>query len=461
MSIVKAFIVPHPPLIVPEIGKGEENEIKNTGDALEKVGQQIQGIKPETIIVISPHSILYGDYLHISPGESGRGDFGRFGAPQVKLNKKYDQEFIDLLAKHAQAHNISAGTAGEKNRSLDHGVLVPLYFIERYYSDYRLVRISISGLSPYEHYQFGKLIAQTAQDLDRKTVLIASGDLSHKLTAEGPYGFAPEGPEFDRQVTAIMRSGEFLRLLDFDEDYCEKAAECGLRSFIVLAGALDGKLIKEDFLSYEGPFGVGYAVCAYDIGADDETRQLGKIYEKGREENLATIKNSEDEFVSLARLSLETYVKKGQYLTLPEGLPDSLLKIRAGVFVSIKKDGRLRGCIGTIAATSPSIANEIINNAVNAGTDDPRFMPIIAEELPYLVYSVDVMGEAEPIKNIAELDARRYGVIVSFGHRRGLLLPNLEGVDKPEQQIKIALSKAGISPEEDYIIERFEVVRHT
>jgi len=227
-----------------------------------------------------------------------------------------------------------------------------------------------------------------------------------------------------------------------------------------MAGALDGKDIKSELLSYEGTFGVGYAVAAFEITGNNENRRFDLIYEKEQHKKLKDIKSAEDAYVKLARLSLETYVRTGKYTELPDDLPEEMLNRKAGVFVSLKKHGQLRGCIGTISAVTGSIAEEIIRNAVSAGTDDPRFPPVTERELDELVYSVDVLAEPEPISSIDELDVKRYGVIVSKGYRRGLLLPNLEGVDTPGQQVAIALQKAGISPGETYTMQRFEVVRH-
>ena len=460
MSISHAFVVPHPPLIIPEVGKGEQRAIQKTVDALEWTGKKIAELKPETVIVVSPHAIMYGDYIHISPGESAKGDFGRFGAQKVSLHKQYDKALVHAIGEEAQEAGISAGTMGEKDSRLDHGTMIPLYFIDHYFTDYNIVRISISGLSALEHYRFGMCIRRAVDELDRNAVLVASGDLSHKLTGEGPYGFAKEGPEFDQQLTDALRTGDFLQLLRFEEDFTEAAAECGLRSFIEMAGVLDGCEVKSEFLSYEGPFGVGYAVCAFTVTGEDNGRRFAKQYEAGELSRLQAIKHSEDEYVRLARQSLETYLKTGKSMKRPEGLPEDLTERSAGVFVSLKKHGRLRGCIGTISATETCIADEIIRNAISAGTGDPRFDPVEAGELIELVYSVDVLGDAEPVSGTDELDAMRYGVIVSRGYRRGLLLPNLEGVDTPQQQISIALQKAGISPDEKYTLERFEVVRH-
>lgn len=164
--------------------------------------------------------------------------------------------------------------------------------------------------------------------------------------------------------------------------------------------------------------------------------------------------------MELARKTVETFVRTGRQIEVPGGLPGELYGQKAGVFVSIKENGRLRGCIGTIQATQDSIAQELICNAVSAAARDPRFDPIEAWELDDLVISVDVLGEAEKIDSPEELDVRRYGVIVTSGYRRGLLLPNLEGVDTVAEQVAIAKQKAGIGEEEPSQLERFEVVRH-
>lgn len=145
---------------------------------------------------------------------------------------------------------------------------------------------------------------------------------------------------------------------------------------------------------------------------------------------------------------------------IPENLPEEMYTQRAGVFVSIKKEGQLRGCIGTIQAVQPSIAEEIAENAVSASVKDPRFSPIEPEELEKLVISVDVLGDTEKIDSEDMLDVRRYGVVVTEGYRRGLLLPNLEGIDTVKEQVRIARQKAGIGEQEEVQLERFEVIRH-
>lgn len=458
--ILGAFMVPHPPLIVPEIGRGEERGIQKTIDAYHEVGRRIGDLKPETIVLISPHQIMYADYFHISPGNEGRGDFGQFRAGQVKVKAAYDTEFVENLCKLAEASELPAGTKGERDRRLDHGTMVPLYFVNQYWKNYKLVRIGLSGLSLGTHYELGRCIKETAKVLDRNVVVIGSGDLSHRLTAEGPYGYKEEGPQYDRRLMEAMENGDFGQLLEFPEDFCEKAGECGHRSFTIMAGTLDETRVQTKRLSYEGPFGVGYGICVYEICGRDSTRNFKEQYEEKERERIREQRSREDDYVRLARAVIEEYVCTGRKKKIPENLPEEMYTHRAGVFVSIKKEGQLRGCIGTICAVQPSIAEEIRENAVSASVKDPRFSPIEPDELEKLMISVDVLGETEKIASQEQLDVKRYGVVVTKGYRRGLLLPNLDGIDTVEEQIRIAKQKAGIGEYEAAELERFEVVRH-
>ncbi|MGB9612695.1 MAG: AmmeMemoRadiSam system protein A [Candidatus Margulisiibacteriota bacterium] len=163
--------------------------------------------------------------------------------------------------------------------------------------------------------------------------------------------------------------------------------------------------------------------------------------------------------VQLARKTIETYLREGKIIDPPKELIPEM-KERAGVFVSLHRHGQLRGCIGTFAPTTENVAQEIIRNAIESSTADPRFPPMREEELEGLEISVDVLSEPEPVNSINELDAKKYGVIVKSGWRRGLLLPDLEGVDTPEQQIAICRRKAGIGEDEPVELFRFKVRRY-
>lgn len=460
MGIVAAFMVPHPPMIVPAIGKGSEKQIQETIDAYNRVADEIASLKPETIIITSPHSIMYSDYFHISPGKSAKGSFERFNAPQISFEEQYDEELVERINEIAYNANFPAGTLGERDPALDHGTMVPLWFIREKYKSGKIVRIGLSGLSLLDHYRLGQMIQQVVDELDRKVVFVASGDLSHKLQDYGPYGFSKEGPVYDERIMDVAGRAAFEELFEFKEDFCEKAAECGHRSFVIMAGALDGKAIDAKVYSHQDVTGVGYGIASfYPTGADD-TRHFSDNFIAKLKTEIENTQSSSDEYVKLARKSLESYILKGKVLDIPTDLPKEMMTKQAGAFVSIHKAGRLRGCIGTILPTTECLAKEIIQNAISASTRDTRFNPISPEELPDLDINVDVLSEPEAISSPSELDVKRYGVIVSCGNKRGLLLPDLEGVDSVEQQISIARQKGGIGMDEPIHLERFEVIRH-
>ncbi len=172
------------------------------------------------------------------------------------------------------------------------------------------------------------------------------------------------------------------------------------------------------------------------------------------------IQKSESIPVALARKSIAYYLQNRKKLPLPDDLPPELIEQQAGVFVSLKKGERLRGCIGTFLPNKDNIALEIIENAISSAIHDPRFSPVTLDEVGSLSISVDVLSAPEEIKNNSQLNPKKYGVIVSCGYKKGLLLPDLEGVDTIEQQIDIARQKAGIYADEDFEIERFEINRY-
>lgn len=461
MSMLGAIITPHPPVLLPEVGGGREREIAATDRAMRTAAETVAVWQPDVIIVSSPHTILYRDYFHIAPGDGAVGDMGRFGAPKVRIQASYDTLLREEIIRRAEAEGLHAGTLGQRDPELDHGVLIPLYYLRKAGVRCPIVRMGLSGFSPLDHYRLGKCVQDAVNALGRRAVFLASGDLSHKLKADGPYGYAPEGPQFDDAVTRTMASGDFLEFLTIDPALCERAAECGLRSFQMMAGALDGLAVEPQLLSHEGTFGVGYAIALFPVTGHDDSRCYEKDYLLAKNDRLATRKASEDPWVKLARRSLETYVKTGQRLTsLPEDLPAEMTTQQAGAFVSLHKNGQLRGCIGTIAPTCDNLAWEIVQNAISACSRDPRFSPVRPNELDELEYSVDVLGAPEPVDSPAALDPKTYGVIVSCGGKRGLLLPDLDGVDSVEAQLSIALQKGGIRENEPYKIERFKVVRH-
>lgn len=460
MGIVAGFMVPHPPMIVPDIGRGSEAQVADTSAAYERVADEIAALAPETIIITSPHSIMYADYFHISPGRNASGSFAGFRAPGVRFSEEYDTELVREICRLAGKEDFPAGTLGERDKELDHGTMVPLWFIRNRYKGGKIVRTGLSGLPLIDHYRLGMIIREAAENTGRRVVFVASGDLSHKLQDYGPYGYVPEGPEYDERIMDVMGRAAFGELLDFDSTFCDKAAECGHRSFVIMGGAFDGTAVKAERLVHQDVTGVGYGICTFYPEGADESRHFLERKMTEIEDELRSKREKSDEYVRLAREAVEAYVLRREVIDVPAGLPDEMLSTRAGAFVSIHEHGELRGCIGTISATRSCVAEEIIGNAVSASTRDPRFPAIKADELPWLDINVDVLGEPEDIDSEDELDVKRYGVIVSCGRRRGLLLPDLDGVDTPQQQVEIAMKKGGINRFEKYKLQRFEVIRH-
>ena len=460
MSLCAAFMVPHPPMILPEVGRGREEQIRETITAYERVAEEVASLAPETILITSPHAIMYADYFHLSPGKAARGSFARFGAPGATFREEYDEELRKRICRLAARENFPAGTEGERDPELDHGTMVPLWFIRQKYQGGKILRIGLSGLPLTDHYHLGELIRQAIEDTGRKAVFIASGDLSHKLQGYGPYGFAPEGPLYDSRIMDVCGRGAFGELLDFDESFCDKASECGHRSFVIMAGAFDGQQVKATALSHQDVTGVGYGICTFYPGEADESRHFLRAFREKQEEECRRKAEQADAYVRLARASVESWVRNRKVLPCPDGLPAEMLTSQAGAFVSIHKNGQLRGCIGTIGPVQENVAEEIIQNAISASSRDPRFSPIRSSELASLEINVDILGQPEPVESLSQLDVKRYGVIVTRGGKRGLLLPDLEGVDTVEDQLRIACRKAGIPEDSEYQIQRFEVVRH-
>ena len=456
-----AVMVPHPPIAVPEVGRQEIHRIEATERSYERIADIIAAAAPQTIVIFSPHATMYRDYFNVSGGSGAYGDLGQFNAGAVSFEETYDEEMTELLTRRCREAGFPAGTEYDQAKELDHGTMVPLYFIRKKYRDFRLVRIGLSGLPLAQHYRLGMILQQVIQELGRRTVIVASGDLSHCQKQDGPYGFRPQGPEYDQKIMATMSAADFGSLLTYDPVLLDQSMECGHRSFCLMAGTLDGLGVSTETLSHEATFGVGYGFVSYQVNGPDESRHFLAAYEQQQKQDAAARLEGQDAWVHLAADTISEWVLHRRRLSIPAHLPQELMTARAGVFVSIHEHGELRGCIGTILPTKKNAAEEIIANAISACSRDPRFEPVGAEELAYLELSVDELKTPELIQDRSQLEVHRYGVICSTADgRRGLLLPDLEGVDTVDEQIRIACRKGDIDPDEDVILQRFEVIRH-
>ncbi|MBQ6574721.1 MAG: AmmeMemoRadiSam system protein A, partial [Lachnospiraceae bacterium] len=250
---MRAYILPHPPIAVPEVGGDEIKKIEATESSFEKAAKDIARYDPETIIVISPHSVMYSDAFFIAKGKGGEGNLARFGAPYPSVFYNYDTELSDEIASLCREFHIPAVYSEEGSSVIDHGAVVPLYYVNREYgvkdrAPYNIVRISPSFLPDSVLYDMGYLIERAAAHVGRRVAIIASGDLSHKLRSDGPYGFIEEGPLFDIAVTDVMKSGKLEDFTKIDKKVNDLSANCGYPGFVMLAGALQDYKITPDFL---------------------------------------------------------------------------------------------------------------------------------------------------------------------------------------------------------------------
>ncbi len=454
-AIVYAGIAPHPPIMVPEVGREAVAEVRGSIDAMRELTERIIASRAETVVLVSPHAPLEVRAFVAYHDEELYGDFANFRAPHVIVEAPLDGALLKAIMRAASEDGYEV--IGIKGFDLDHGTAVPLYFLQRYGWRGRVVALGYSFLSNEDHLRFGSSIRRAAETLGRPVAFVASGDLSHRLKPDAPAGYDSEAHLFDEEVVASLRACEPSRVINIDQGLRRRAGECGYRSMLVAFGVTQEIGTEYDVLHYEAPFGVGYMVAQLTrdqavAGARDEGH--------AEEVNQAADASSATDLPALARRAIEIFVREGRIIEKPPGVP-ALLNERAACFVSIKTgEGELRGCIGTIEPVKETVADELIANAISAATRDPRFSPVEPDELTHLRYSVDVLSQPEPAR-FEDLDPARYGVIVEDedGLRRGLLLPDLEGINTARQQVEIATRKAGITPGSPLRFYRFRVER--
>ncbi len=465
-GIVYACIAPHPPVLVHEVGRGRELETKRTIAALDTVAQELAAHRPDTVVLFSPHGPVTAGSIGILTAPAVRGDLARWGAADVRFEYENDLDLVALVREEARRAGVPL-TAIERwddglNPGLDWGCTVPLYYLQSGVAGARLVPLTPSTLSPQGHYAFGEALGRALRRLDRRVAIVCSADLSHCLLPGAPSPYDPAGRRFDNAFQEVITHWDVDWVLNTTSDFRYHAAEDAIPQTAMLMGALSAYRVRPRVLSYEGPFGVGYMVAAIDV-IDTASDEGDAAAEPAISHTEAPVPSHP--LVQLAKQTVERYVR-AESLPQPHSIakelgPTADFERPAAVFVSIKKWGDLRGCIGTIEPTQENLGMEIVRNAVAACSQDPRFSPVGEEELAHLTYSVDVLTPPQPVTGPHQLDPKRYGVIVRSGLRRGLLLPDLEGVDSVEEQVRIAREKAGILPDEPVDLYRFEVERYT
>ena len=437
-KILAGAFMPHPPLIIPAVGQDSCQHVRKTIEAMKRAVEQLVALQPDTVVIMTPHGVSFRDAASVAVFPELAGDMGKFAAPDCSLRFAVDTELAQRYLEKAASRGVTIVKLDREfskkigqQAELDSGAFVPLYYLAQAGFSGKIVHVCPGMLELEAAVMLGEALADAVTEGESDIVVIGSGDLSHYLKEAPPYGRRPEGGEFDRIVVEAIAENDREKLLELDRQFIECAGECGLRSLLFAITALAGMPVE--LLSYEDTFGVGYAVAAW------------------KKTSLP---------LRLARWTLEEWLRKG---TAPGRLPEwstELFKQKAGVFVSLHKNGQLRGCMGTFLPCQDSLAREIEQNALLAAREDPRFPPLTKDELAELEVSVDILSEPEKIPSLDYLDVKKYGVVVSRGARRGLLLPDLEGVDSVEQQVGIAMQKAGIRTDESIDLYRFTVQRY-
>ncbi len=470
-----AALMPHPPIAVLEVGGKEAEKVAKTRDAMKEVARLVRKLEPQVIVAITPHGNVFSDTVTLTAVDPLEGDLGNFDASEVRVSYNLDQEVVKAILAESTSCSFPCAALNEAvlkqlklGKNLDHGLVVPLSFLGSANEwGGKLVPINMAFLPYEELYEFGRILSRAFTRLNKRWVLLISGDMSHRLTPGAPAGYSPQGKVFDNILRKCLKEGDIKKLIHLDPDLVEDAGECGLRPLIMALGAFDGYELEAQELSYEGPFGVGYLVTLLQRGREKDNRNFAAQLYQDRRDRLEKIKAQESLLVTLARQSIKSYLLTSDYADINSMLEEvssetqELLGKKAGCFVSLKKHGQLRGCIGTIEAQYSSLGNEIIHNSVAAALHDPRFEPLELSELEDLTISVDVMGVPEKITDIQDLNPQSYGVIVRRGNRTGLLLPDLPGINSGQEQVRIAKEKAGIGRKEQVELERFKVERYT
>jgi AmmeMemoRadiSam system protein A/AmmeMemoRadiSam system protein B len=457
-SLVFAGIAPHPPIMVPEVGRDAIAEVRGSIEAMRDFTERLVETGAETVVLVSPHAPLEARAFVAYHDAQLYGDFANFRAPDAKVEAPLDEEMLGAISRAASERGYEV--LGLRGYDLDHGTAVPLYFLQRNGWRGRVVALGYSFLSNEDHLSFGSCIKRAADETGRAVAFVASGDLSHRLKPEAPAGYYPQAYLFDQEIVESIRAAQPERIINIDQDLRKLAGECGYRSMLIAFGVVEGAAQDYEVLHYEAPFGVGYLVAQLTRESFLAEKKISGQDKATFESQITENQEVSEQLLGLARRAIETYVREGRVIEEPF-TSDPVLKARAACFVSIKTlEGDLRGCIGTIEPAKETLAAELIANAISSATRDPRFPPVMPSELSHLRYSVDVLSTPEPAQ-FEELDPKVYGVIVNdeSGVRRGLLLPDLQGVETARQQVDIAARKAGIAPGTPLKFSRFRVER--
>lgn len=445
MPVPCAALMCHAPIVIPALAGERAAACRTTTAGMHAVAARLLQHRADLLVIISPHTPRHRDAWGVCAEPRLDGDLGRFGMPEVSLTLPGAPEAARALSACATARGLRCGSA--PGAALDHGAFVPLYFLHAagWRGPTLLIALPYPGTG--SEVAMGAAIAATAAELGQRWLVLASGDMSHRLQPDAPAGFHPRARDFDAAFRRALEAADLHAACAVDEALREIAAEDVVDSCAVAAGAVGFDATGSQVLAYEGPFGVGYLEAVLHE-RERPAQQPGPNGGSARSAAPA-------ELVRIARDAIEAALEGRQ---APRREPDPRWGAPGGVFVTLRtREGELRGCIGHLEPECQDLGEEIASCAVSAATRDPRFAPVTRAELDGLTLELSLLSKPEPVSSRAELDERRYGVVVSRGDRRGVLLPDLAGVRDVQEQLAIARKKAGIAPGLPVEVARFEV----
>jgi AmmeMemoRadiSam system protein A len=441
--VTLAVLMPHAPILVPSVGKDRLPEVDSSVRAMREISREVVRTEPATIVLISPHTPRQPMAFPAWAQERVRGTFAPFGAPGEVVDLPVDAEFLQKLS--AIAPRSGATVQGMHGDALDHGALVPLWFLHEAGWRGPVVILGLNWPGAGGLRALGQAIAATAKETGRKIAIVASGDMSHRLIPGAPAGYEPSAKQFDQTFVETLRRRAYRDVDRIDPGLQNRAAEDVVDSTVVALSAVDWASDGGRVLSYEGPFGVGYTVAIlYSADAD-----------------CSHMPSDAADLPRIARRSVDSAFHQG--VAVPPAPVSDYLRQKAGVFVTIRtRGGALRGCVGTLhPPASPNIVEETWRNAQLAAFRDARFRPVDAMELHNLRFGISVLHSFEEVSSPSELDPARFGVIVKAADgRQATLLPGIAGIDTRERQMAAVCEKAGIDPAGSLFIVRYQVDKY-
>ena len=256
--LVFSAIVPHPPLLIPNIGKDEIKKIEKTKQAMEQLEQDLYLTKPDIIIIISPHGSLFTDAFSINAHTHFVSDFEQFGDLTTKLEWTGADALASKIKQQIKVDEIPLQLISQEQ--LDHGSTIPLYHLTQHLPKIKILPVGYSELDAKTHLKFGETLKEVLMQTDKRIAVIASGDLSHSLTTDAPAGFNKAGKKFDEKIIELLENKNAVGITNMDAKLVEDATECGYRSILILLGIIKNMDYTFKNYSYETPFGVGYLV---------------------------------------------------------------------------------------------------------------------------------------------------------------------------------------------------------